>query len=158
MVEGIISIMHGWGCDVSNMGGVHPGYRGLAWAAAVTLTSGCGMTLRSDIHDPDPAAKIPALVHAANRPTGEELRALVKALDHDDAAVRLFAIESLQRATGESHGFRPYDAEADRERAVARWRAWLDDQDQGRRIGGHVTAAHRPDEHHHEDQAHGSGR
>ncbi len=106
------------------------------WCAAGSLgvtiaigPLGCGLTLRSDIHDPDPAAKIPALVRAAEHPEPGDLAAMVAALAHDDSAVRLFAIESLTRLTGETKGYRPYDPLEARKAGYHRWRAWLEEME-----------------------------
>lgn len=127
-----------------------------ALAAAVVL-SGCGLTLRSDIHDPDPAAKIPALVEASESPSAEELRAMVRALGHDDVAVRMFAIESLQRVTGgETRGFRAFDPPEQRDAAVERWEAWLAARDGDTGVTGPVQTAEVRTQA--EEAAHGGGR
>ena len=110
-------------------------FRGWLVALAVWLP-GCAGPLRTDIHDADPAAKIPALIDAARSPTEAERTALVEALGHDDAAVRMFAIESLRRVTGETLGYRAYDPPEARSEAAARWRAWLNAQQRGEEASG----------------------
>lgn len=94
-------------------------------ALLATAPIGCTRTLAPDIHADDPAVKIPAIVQADG--SREQLAALVDALEHDDPAVRLFAIESLRRITGEDLGYQPYDTPARRDRAVQAWRRQLDE-------------------------------
>ena len=54
--------------------------------------------------------------------------AMVKNLESDDPAVRLFAIEGLRRLTGDDFGY-DYYADADqRAPAVQRWKQWLEMQ------------------------------
>lgn len=144
------------GCIVRQQIRIKATRRGTAAVVAAAVLSGCGLTLRTDIHDPDPAAKIPALVQASEDPTAEELRAMVRALGHDDVAVRLFAIESLESATGETRGFRPYDPPERRAEAVERWQAWLTAQDGGSGVGGSVQTAKRGTQA--QEATHGGGR
>ena len=53
--------------------------------------------------------------------TPQTLRRLVEDLQHDDALVRTVSIETLERLTGQTMGYRPYDPPARRDEAVARW-------------------------------------
>jgi hypothetical protein len=49
---------------------------------------------------------------------------LVEALEHDAADVRLFAITSLRKITGQDFGYRPWAPSAQRQSAITRWRQW----------------------------------
>lgn len=80
------------------------------------------------IDHPDPIVKIPAMKKAVREQDQRQTELLISDLDSDDAAVRMFAIEALQRLTGEDLGYRYWDGESDRRPAVQRWRAWLDEQ------------------------------
>ncbi len=101
-----------------------------AWAALLpALWLGC----RAGPADPDLAAvdadsRIAGIVAAADSQDPTQLPLLVEALADDDAAVRFFAIEALERRTGQAHGYAPYAPPAERAQAVARWRAALDAQ------------------------------
>jgi HEAT repeats len=81
-----------------------------------------------DIKDPEAAIKIAGIRQAAARKDRSVLPALVAALDSDDPAVRLFAIEALQRFAGERFGYEYYYDEELRKPSLARWQAWLKQQ------------------------------
>ena len=49
---------------------------------------------------------------------------LINRLEDNDDAVRLAAINSLQKMTGKDFGYVPYDDERTRRAAVAKWREW----------------------------------
>lgn len=49
---------------------------------------------------------------------------LIEALQHDAADVRLFAIASLRKITGQDFGYRPWAPVPQRDAAVERWRLW----------------------------------
>lgn len=75
--------------------------------------------------DKDAAFKIPAMKAAVQSGDRRALGPLVQSLDSEDPAVRLYAIESLQRLTGMSFDYHYYDDAATRKPAVDRWKAWL---------------------------------
>lgn len=79
------------------------------------------------VTNPDPAGKIPAYKEAVRAHDCSAVRQMVKDLDSDDPAVRLFAIEGLRRLTGETFDYKYYDDEHARRPALRRWQAWLDD-------------------------------
>ena len=72
--------------------------------------------------------KIPAIKRAVANNDKSELAELVKGLDDDDAAVRLYAIEGLQRLTGQDLDYRYYDDKEARKPALERWNKWLSEQ------------------------------
>lgn len=92
----------------------------------------------------DTPARVPAIVRAADD-SGDsaELAELVHALSDKDPAVRLFAIQSLQERTGQTMGYRYYEAYDKRQPATERWHAWLN--------ASHTTRLALPDERHHTD-------
>ena len=53
---------------------------------------------------------------------------LIRDLDSDDPAVRFYAIEGLQRLTGQTFDYHYYDDEIDRHPAMLKWRQWLKDR------------------------------
>lgn len=93
--------------------------------AALVLIAGCGpgsgpvISLTSD----DPAGRIPAMKQAALQKDASAVPELVKRLESDDPAERFYAIEALQRITGQTLGYIYYATEQDRAAAVARWKA-----------------------------------
>ncbi|XAM01412.1 HEAT repeat domain-containing protein [Phycisphaeraceae bacterium D3-23] len=80
----------------------------------------------------DAPDRIPALVRQADplNASGQDgINTLIHALDDDDPAVRLFAVQALRERTGQSFGYRYYDSADRRRPAVRRWRDWADAQD-----------------------------
>jgi HEAT repeat protein len=91
------------------------------------LLVGCrAEPVRPDLTAVDAESRIAGIVAAAESDDPADLPLLVEALDDDDAAVRLFAIEALERRTGQTHGYSPYAPPAERAEAVDRWRAALE--------------------------------
>ena len=81
-------------------------------------------TVRSE----DLAVKIPAIKQAAEAKDLSAAPQLVKDLESDDAAVRLFAIEGLRQMSGEEFGYVYYADREQRKPAVTKWRQWLAEQ------------------------------
>lgn len=97
-----------------------------AWIIAVALSAalpGCGHGPRR-VTDEDPADKIPAIEKAAQARDRSAVPQLVKDLDSDDPAVRMYAIDGLRRITGQTFGYRYYDDDEQRKPAVAKWKEW----------------------------------
>lgn len=79
-----------------------------------------------DVRNPNPLGKIPAYKEAVRERDRSAVRQMIKDLDSDDPAVRLFAIVGLRRLTGgEMFGYRYYEDEYQRRPAIRRWEAWL---------------------------------
>jgi HEAT repeat protein len=98
------------------------------WAgliAAVLISPGCFSPEPPSLTSNDPDRLIPAMKQAADTGDRSAIPYLVKQLDSDDPAVRLYAIDSLKRLTGETRGYRYYDDTVERRPAVARWQQWL---------------------------------
>lgn len=94
---------------------------------AVSLLAGACQAPRPDpdVRHPDPSVKIPAMKKAVREQDRAAIAPLIDDLDNDDPAVRLYAIEALERMTGETHGYQYWDDAKDRAPAIMRWRAWL---------------------------------
>jgi hypothetical protein len=73
--------------------------------------------------------KIPAIKEAARSGDMSAAPQLVKDLDSDDAAVRLYAFEALRElAGGETYGYVYYADYEQRCTAMAKWQQWLQQQ------------------------------
>jgi hypothetical protein len=81
-----------------------------------------------NIADPDPTVKIAGIKQAVAKRDRSALPALVQELDSDDPAVRLYAMEALERIAGERFGYEYYLDEEQRKPSLARWREWLKEQ------------------------------
>jgi len=88
------------------------------------------------VTDPDPSVKIPAIQKAVREKDQSVVPQLVKDLDSDDAAVRMYANHALEELTGQNFGFRYYDDDAEREPAVQRWKRWLSQTQEAKRSKG----------------------
>ncbi len=100
-------------CALSVGGGV-----GGAWLG------GCSSGPKPDLESPVPSARIEAMGAASRRHDPKEISELIALLESDDPAVRVFAIASLDKITGERLGYDPADPERIRREAVDRWEAW----------------------------------
>jgi len=78
------------------------------------------------VTDPDPSVKIPAYKKAVRNKDKAAVRQLVKDLESDDPAVRLYAIHALQELTGETFGYRYFDSDERRKPAVRKWQQWVE--------------------------------
>jgi hypothetical protein len=104
----------------------------MAWVwrlsiGAMLAIAGCGGGAREPrvVTNPDPSVKIPAIKQAVRQGDADVVPQLVKDLDSDDPAVRLYAIEALERLTGQTFGYRYFDDERERAPALKRWQEWL---------------------------------
>lgn len=92
----------------------------------VWVWGGCQVSRGPNTFDTDdPARKVPAIKSAGEGKKQAELVKLVGALESNDPGVRFFAIQSLEKRTGETLGYRYYDPEGPRAKAVERWKAYL---------------------------------
>jgi hypothetical protein len=98
-------------------------------AATVTGVGGSGCSaprpVRS-VKNPDPLGRIPAFKEAVREKDRRAVRYMVRDLDSDDPAVRLFAIVGLERLTGRTFDYRYYDDQHQRLPAIKRWQDWLE--------------------------------
>jgi len=79
---------------------------------------------KANLRAADTPSRVPAIVDAAET-DDPPLAELVHALSDDDPAVRLFAIQSLQRRTGQTLDYRYYESDEKRQPAINRWHVWL---------------------------------
>lgn len=102
--------------------------RSLAAPLLLGALTGCsGYTGPRSVANEDPAVKIPEIRKAVDAGDRSVMPQLVKDLDNDDAAVRLYAIGALQRLTGETFGYDWTQSDrAVRRPAIEQWRAHLE--------------------------------
>ena len=81
------------------------------------------------ISDPELTVKIPAMKKAVREKDKKAAGDLVKELDSDDPAVRFYALESLQRLTGQRFGYEYYYDKDQRKPSLKRWQQWLAQQE-----------------------------
>jgi len=104
--------------------------------------SGCAGSPARDAASAAPFGRLDAVRAAGDRYARDPnvpakvLKGLVEALDNDDRAVRMMAIQALQRITGTRHGFDPYATGHVRETAVRRWREHVHAMPPNRPSGG----------------------
>jgi hypothetical protein len=72
--------------------------------------------------------KVPAIKEAARTQDLLAAPQLVKDLESDDAAVRLYAIKGLRKIAGQEFGYVYYADVEQRRPAVMKWREWLQQQ------------------------------
>jgi hypothetical protein len=83
---------------------------------------------RADFDSVDPQERTLAVAQAARTPRQADLPRLVTQLNSEDPAIRLLAIRTLERETGETFGYDHAAPEAARRQSVGRWVAWLNKQ------------------------------
>lgn len=120
-VEGGLS--PGWGRSYHSR---MPSPRALPLVLCVVLASAsCGGPQASS-SSVSPVERVLAAGKTGKGATEIPLKDLIVMLDDADPAVRLVAINQLERRTGETRGYRHYDPFWVRARAVDRWQAWLE--------------------------------
>ncbi|GJQ28477.1 MAG: hypothetical protein HBSAPP03_03610 [Phycisphaerae bacterium] len=85
----------------------------------------CGPTIVPDFNSPEPAARNAAIVQAVDNRDASKIPDLVRMLDSDDPATRLLAIQALERLTGQRYGYDPAASATEREPAIAKWVAYV---------------------------------
>ncbi len=76
---------------------------------------------RPDLRSPNLLQRVKAIVRAAEQGDRSAIDTLVALLDDPDAATRMYAIEALEKLCGTTMGYRYWDPEPQRRRAIARW-------------------------------------
>jgi HEAT repeat protein len=96
-----------------------------AWGAlALALTlAGCSSP-KPDLASPLSSLRIQAASEAALNADRTKVSELIDLLQSDDPAVRLVAIRSLEKLTGQTLGYRHFDAEPVRRSAIQSWVDW----------------------------------
>ncbi len=74
---------------------------------------------------PNPAAKLYAIHDAGQARDADAVPHLIEQLNSDDPAVRMYAINALERITGRRMDYSPYAPPHQRRQAIQRWvQAW----------------------------------
>ncbi len=103
--------------------------KSLGIAVSIAI-AGCSAPREARVLDnPDVSGKIPAIKIAVERQDMAATRQLITDLDSDDPAVRFYAIEGLQRLTGETLGYDYFADDEQRKPALSRWNEWLAEQE-----------------------------
>jgi hypothetical protein len=82
-----------------------------------------------EVSNPDPSGKILGMKKAVREHDMKVVRQLIKDLESDDPAVRLFAIHTLEQLTGKREGYDYYADETQRQPAIKKWHEWLAQQE-----------------------------
>lgn len=99
------------------------------------VVGGCGAPQsHGTVRDDDPGLKIPAIKASVASRDLSVVAQLVKDLESDDPAVRFYAINGLQRLTGQSFGYQYYAGEDQRQPAIQKWKAWLEGWEAGQSL------------------------
>jgi len=88
------------------------------------LVAGCTAPGPHGLASDDAAEKIPAIREAGRRRDARAIPQLVAALKSDDPAIRFYAIQALDRITGQTLGYRYFDDEDARAKAVESWESY----------------------------------
>lgn len=99
----------------------------LAFSCASTGDPGSGDLARDLVHR-DPRVRVRAIVLAEARGRLDLADLLIDNLSHPEAPVRMVASVALERLTGHDFGYRATARPHERARAVARWKAWWDEE------------------------------
>lgn len=96
-----------------------------ALLALLVWNPGCTAP-RAELYGPNDASRVIPNIKKFNPQDRKAAANLVRDLESDDPAVRLFAIHALDRMTGDRLGYLYYAEEEQRRPAVQRWRNWLE--------------------------------
>jgi hypothetical protein len=94
-------------------------------AALCAVAVSCVGRDAPSIKSNDPDALVPAIKAGVRKDDTHILPYLVKDLDSDDPAIRMYSIDGLRRMTGQDFGYVYFAEPEDRRAAVARWQEWL---------------------------------
>jgi hypothetical protein len=94
----------------------------------VTISvAGAGCAAETSFDSSESAARIRAIQRAAATEDKAAIPKLIGLLDSDDPAVRMLSIRTLERMTGQTHGYDYAAPEWQRRPAVEVWRDWYTD-------------------------------
>lgn len=109
--------------------------------------AGCGgppawkkLSVYEQLQHDDPAARLWGVVQVGRARDPKGLPYLVDRLTDSESEVRMFAIVSLRKITGQTLGYRYRDLPTVRAKSVARWREWLRRRAGGGSAGGKKDA------------------
>lgn len=89
-------------------------------------TGGCTKPIPRGLDSYDPTGRIQAMLEVAATNDRTQYPQLIAALDSDDSAVRLTAIGTLERLTGQTLGYDHAARESERRAATDRWVEWYE--------------------------------
>jgi len=96
------------------------------------MVGGCTLAREeSSLTNRHAAGKISAIkrLGESHRPVPKaDLSRLIDELSSDDPAVRLYAIEALEKLTGQTRGYHYFDNPEARAQALSNWHEWLSGQ------------------------------
>jgi hypothetical protein len=96
------------------------------------FSAGCNSGLSGDyvknISSAKPEVATEAMSQAARNKSSRAIVSLVKRLHSEDPVIRLSAIRALKDITGQDLGYRSYEAQVKRVKAIERWQAWIVEQ------------------------------
>ena len=103
----------------------------LFMAALAACSVGCGPArpqadLAARLQDEDPSVRAEAAIEAGRHDRQDVLALLVERLDDREETVRMVSIVSLEKLTRQRMGYCYYHSREDRQKAIARWRNWLE--------------------------------
>jgi len=93
--------------------------------------SGClpsGEDLQAKLQDEDPAVRLEAIRRAGRIKDRPSVPYLIDRLTDSQRDVRFFAVLALREITGENMGWKHYAPPDERDKAVKRWRKWLENE------------------------------
>lgn len=100
---------------------------GIIFVGAGILVGGCFAPDPISLKSEYAVDKIPAIKLAAQKDDRTAIPTLIDSLDDPDTAIRLAAIEALQKMTGQTFGYVYYDDDSQRRPAIMQWKQWLSD-------------------------------
>ena len=104
----------------------------LFWPCWTLLSAGCNPGVSGDyvknISSAKPEVATEAMNQAARNKSSRSIIPLVKRLHSEDAVIRLSAIRALKDITGQDLGYRSYEPQVKRVKAIKRWQAWIVEQ------------------------------
>jgi len=104
------------------MASSYPQFGSIGTTLLVTmLVAACASPPEPDFDSAVPESRILATAEAARKENLDSIPHLIEGLESDDPAVRFMSIHTLERLTGQTHGYRHYDPIREREEAVDRW-------------------------------------
>ncbi len=92
----------------------------------LAFASACTKPIPRGIDSYDPTGRIEAMLEVAATNDTSKIPNLIAALDSDDSAVRLTAIGTLERLTGQTLGYDFAAPESERRHAADRWVEWYE--------------------------------
>ena len=87
--------------------------------------------LAARLGDPDESVRFEVATAMLRMKDMRGLDTMLYGLEHSDPRIRARSILVLQEVTGQTRGYRADDPPVDRSAAVARWRAWAQNQNRG---------------------------